>query len=120
MYNGSTIVPCVIHKQCLIRAHCSIVTVTTPTVVPPLQHLLNKVLYQNASKGDIQHIRPLAQSAHATIRSPITQPLAPLFNKGSLFYSHCDVTTTPPLPTGLITGIKDKSRRRSSKKGRIK
>jgi hypothetical protein len=31
MYNGSTILPCVtifvIHKQCLIRAHCSIVTV---------------------------------------------------------------------------------------------
>jgi hypothetical protein len=32
MYNGSTILLCVtifvIHKQCLIRAHCSIVTVT--------------------------------------------------------------------------------------------
>jgi hypothetical protein len=43
-----------------------------------LQHLFNKVLYQNASKRDIQHIRPLAQSAHATIHSVITQPLATL------------------------------------------
>jgi hypothetical protein len=35
MYNGSTILLCVtifvIHKQCLIRAHCSIVTVIHPT-----------------------------------------------------------------------------------------
>jgi hypothetical protein len=43
-----------------------------------LQHLFNKVLYQNASKRDIQHLRPLAQSAHATIHSVITQPLATL------------------------------------------
>jgi hypothetical protein len=32
-------------------------------------------LYQNASKRDIQHIRPFAQSAHATIHSELTQPL---------------------------------------------
>jgi hypothetical protein len=35
MYNGSTILLCVtifvIHKQCLIRAHCSIVTVIMST-----------------------------------------------------------------------------------------
>jgi hypothetical protein len=37
--------------------------------------LFNKVLYQNDSKRDIQHIRPFAQSAHATISSLITQPL---------------------------------------------
>jgi hypothetical protein len=40
-----------------------------------LQHLINKVLYQNASKRDIQHIHPFAQSVHATIKSVITQPL---------------------------------------------
>jgi hypothetical protein len=42
-----------------------------------------------ASKRDIKQIRPFAQSAHATICDAITQPLA-MFNKGSLFYSHCD------------------------------
>jgi hypothetical protein len=35
MYNGSTILLCVtifvIHKQCLIRAHCSIVTMLSPS-----------------------------------------------------------------------------------------
>jgi hypothetical protein len=36
------------------------------------------VLYQTASKRNIQHIRPFAQSAHATICSTITQPLATL------------------------------------------
>jgi hypothetical protein len=41
-----------------------------------LQDLFNKVLYQNASIRDIQHIRPFAQSAHATIGSALTQPLA--------------------------------------------
>jgi hypothetical protein len=45
-------------------------------------------LYLNATKRDIKQIRPFAQSAHATIRDAITQPLA-MFNKGSLFYSHC-------------------------------
>jgi hypothetical protein len=40
-----------------------------------LQHLFNKVLYQNASKRDIQHIRSFAQSAHATIQSALTKPL---------------------------------------------
>jgi hypothetical protein len=39
-------------------------------------YLFNKVLYQNASKRDIQHIRPFAQSAHATLHSALTQPLA--------------------------------------------
>jgi hypothetical protein len=53
----------------------------------PRQHLFNKVLYLNASKRDIQHNRPFAQSAHSTISSALTQPLA-MFNKGSLFYSH--------------------------------
>jgi hypothetical protein len=43
-----------------------------------LQYLFNKVLYQSASKRDIQHIRPFAQSAHATIHSKLTQPLATL------------------------------------------
>jgi hypothetical protein len=40
--------------------------------------LFNKVFYQNASKRDIQHIRPFAQSAHGTIYSAITQPLPTL------------------------------------------
>jgi hypothetical protein len=40
-----------------------------------LQHLFNKVLYQSASKRDIQHIRPFAQSARATIRYGLTKPL---------------------------------------------
>jgi hypothetical protein len=35
-------------------------------------------LCQNASKRDIQHIRPFAQSAHATIHSELTQPLVPM------------------------------------------
>jgi hypothetical protein len=43
-----------------------------------LQHLFYKFLYQNASKRDIQHIRPFAQSAHATIQSALTQPLPTL------------------------------------------
>jgi hypothetical protein len=47
----------------------------------------------NASKRDIQHIRPFARSAHATICSTITQPPA-MFHKGSLFYSHCVLNDT--------------------------
>jgi hypothetical protein len=43
-----------------------------------LQHLFNKVLYQNASKRHIQHIRSFAQSAQATIHTELTQPFAPL------------------------------------------
>jgi hypothetical protein len=43
-----------------------------------LKHLFNKVLYQSASKRDIQHIQPLAQSVHANIHSAITQPLETL------------------------------------------
>jgi hypothetical protein len=46
-----------------------------PIILCALQHLFNKFLYQNASKRDIQHIRPFAQSAHATICSAFTQPL---------------------------------------------
>jgi hypothetical protein len=41
----------------------------TKFIYNALQHLFNKVLYINASKRDIQHIRLFAQSAHATIRS---------------------------------------------------
>jgi hypothetical protein len=44
-----------------------------------LQLLFNKVLYQNASTRNIQHIWPFAQSAHATIFSAITQPRAQQF-----------------------------------------
>jgi hypothetical protein len=40
MYNGSTILLCVtifvVHKQCLIRAHCSIVTV--PSTLKKYMH----------------------------------------------------------------------------------
>jgi hypothetical protein len=43
-----------------------------------LQHLFNKFLYLNASKRDIQQIRPLAQSAQATIHFALTQPFATL------------------------------------------
>jgi hypothetical protein len=49
MYNGSTILLCVtifvIHKQCLIRAHCSIVTVDEPGISQPKRQLL-EAFYQ--------------------------------------------------------------------------
>jgi hypothetical protein len=60
-----------------------------------LQHLFNNVFYQNASLRDIQHIRPFAQSAHATIHSAITQPL-PRIN------SLCDHATSPDVLTFLL------------------
>jgi hypothetical protein len=55
-----------------------------------LQHLFNKVLYQNASKRSIQHIRPLAQSAHATICSAIMQPLADNKQTNLIFRGNAD------------------------------
>jgi hypothetical protein len=60
-------------------SHICLVYHSDYRTVSPLQHLFNKFLYLNATKRDIKQIRPLAQSAHATIRDAITQPLA-MFN----------------------------------------
>jgi hypothetical protein len=73
------------NKGSLFYSHSELTEIWAP-------YNINKILYLNATKRDIKQIRPFAQSAHATIRDAITQPLA-MFNKGSLFYSHCELMT---------------------------